>query len=118
MFNVMNQKRIASSFKQFVCVDLLSKVKKNQQFMNNLNLSYEKFLLYLTVSAKVEMQLLIFELSDLESSNKDLFSMKELKSLSATIKRENEYLKMFASEFLGYIKSANILEQFKCDKDA
>lgn len=69
--------------------------------MNNLNLAYEKFLLHLTVSAKVEMQLLIGELNSKEYNNRDLFAAKELKVLSATIRRESEYLKLFIEEFVG-----------------
>ncbi|KAL4460968.1 hypothetical protein ABPG74_016440 [Tetrahymena malaccensis] len=120
IFMMINNNRQQVAFKHFVCVDLFSKIKKNTQhnIMNNYQLDYQKLILCIAASVKLDMQQLLIELSENENANKDLFNnTKELKALSQTIKKEQEFYKAFVDEFLSYIRNANYIEQLKNDKE-
>ncbi|KAL4506887.1 hypothetical protein ABPG72_001308 [Tetrahymena utriculariae] len=118
IFMMINNNRQQVAFKHFVCVDLFSKIKKNTQLMNNQQLDYQKLILCMAASVKLDMQQLLLELNENENANKDLFNnTKELKALSQTIKKEQEFYKAFVDEFLQYIRNANYIEQLKNDKE-
>lgn len=72
----------------------------------------------MAASVHLDMKYLLQDLNDNESSSKDIFAnSKELKVLSSTIKREQEFYKTFLEEFLHHIRNSNIIESLKSDKD-
>lgn len=72
----------------------------------------------MAASVHLDMKYLLQDLNDNESSSKDIFAnSKELKVLSSTIRREQEFYKTFLEEFLHHIRNSNIIESLKSDKD-